>query len=74
MRAQQKQLCLLLACLALTACGGGGGSGSGGTTPPPENKSFTVSVNAVEVTRPARGEAVTVDTDGVVTDTKTYTP
>lgn len=78
MKAQQKQLSLLLICLVLTACGGGGGGGgsdnSGGTTPPPENKTFTVGVSTLDVTRPVRGETVTVDTSGVVTDTKTYNP
>lgn len=63
---------ILFASIVLTACGGGGSGDS--TSPPVENKTFTLSLDSVDITRTSNGETIAVDTANVSTDTLTYRP
>lgn len=67
------KLCLIpFFALSVVACsGGGGGGGSDDSSGGGNNKNFTVSVDSIDVSR--LGENVTVDTDDLETNTKTYT-
>ena len=62
------QLALVVTVCALSACGGGGGGGGDGfrpdNTPPPPTtpvKTFTVSLDSIDVRRASNGEPITVD-------------
>ncbi len=62
-----------LCAIVLTACGGGGGGGGGGSTPPPsQNKTFTVGLESIEISRISNGDDIPVDATAVSSDTLTY--
>lgn len=73
-----KSFLLVITCsMAISACGGGGGGGSSdsGTTPPAtQNKTFTISLDSVDITRTSNQERIAVDTSQVVTEELIYSP
>jgi hypothetical protein len=61
--------------LTLSACGGGGGGGDndgGGGPPDGQTRSFSVSLEGVDVRRSSGEEEVTVDTSAATTGDLTY--
>ncbi len=62
-----------LCVIVLTACGGGGGGGGGSAPPPPQNKTFTVGLESIEISRISNDDDIAVDTAGISSDTLTYT-
>lgn len=73
-------LALVVAVCTLSACGGGGGGGgSGGTTPPPpppppQAKTFSVTLEDIDVRRSSNGQRIVVDTTNVTSGTLTLQP
>lgn len=63
------KLCIIpFFAFSVVACGGGGGSDGVANN----NKNFTVSVESISVSR--LGEDITIPTNDLESDTKTYTP